>query len=60
MFGNGTVPVLIITAIFIMANIVDGILLLSNKTTNSILYSAPIHSHHEENNIRLKNYEVRK
>lgn len=49
MSGNGTETILIIAGIFIVVNLIIGMLLLSNRSTMSILSSAPIHSHHEKN-----------
>jgi len=59
MSGYGTVPILIIVGIVIVANFAIGLLLLSNKTTISILSSAPIHSHHETNDAKYGNGEAK-
>jgi len=52
----GTLPILIIAGVLIVADFAIGMLLLSNKTTISILSSAPIHTHYEtKDEINRKN-----
>ena len=54
MLGFGTVPILIIAGVVIAADLVIGMLMLSNKKTVSKVNSVSPHAHHEmqvESNI---------
>lgn len=55
----GTLPILIIAGVLIVADFAIGMLLLSNKTTISILSSAPIHNHHETRDEIIGKSEIK-
>ena len=57
-FGYGTVPIVIIAGVVIAADLVIGMLMLSNKKTVSRLNNLSTHAHQEMKEKQIGKYEI--